>query len=212
MVLRIAHLLVEGACAGVSMASSPPAPPSRLCRSAHPRSPTSSHPATIQRDGPGLSGERARRHRSCPYHPPATSLTSHVHLTIVALTGHDAAASVAAGAEENADDDGDAVPDLAPSGPDVPAGAPPFPPEAATPHAHLGLPTDRDVVTVPIAVLPTRGPTACVSPLQIMTNRRAGCITSTPKGGRLWQPRPPRSPRPYAPGSIIRSSTRMDTR
>jgi hypothetical protein len=94
-----------------------------LCRSMHLRYPTSSHPATIQRDGPGLSGERARRHHSCPCHPPATSLTTHVHVTRVAPTGHDAAASVAAGAEENADDDGDDVPALAPSCPDVPAGA-----------------------------------------------------------------------------------------
>ena len=120
---------------------------------------------------PGLSGERARRHGSCPCHPPATSLTPHVHSTRVAPTGHDAAASVAAGAEENADDDGDDVPALAPSGPDVPPSATPFSPEAATPHAHLGLPPGRDVATVPLAVLPTRDPTACVSPPQLVTNR-----------------------------------------
>src|SRR5262245_23839516 len=69
-----------------------------------------SHPATIQRDGPGLRGQRAPRHGSCPCHPPATSWTPHVPSTRVAPTGHDAAASVAAGAEENTDDDGDDVP------------------------------------------------------------------------------------------------------
>jgi hypothetical protein len=63
------------------------------------------------------------------------SLTPHVHSTIVAPTGHNAAASFATGAEENTDDDGDDVPDLAPSCPDVPAGTPLFSPEAATPHA-----------------------------------------------------------------------------
>jgi hypothetical protein len=57
--------------------------------------------------------------------------------------------------------------------PDVPPDARPFSPEAATPHADLGLPTGRDVVTVPIAVLPKRDPTACVSQLQIVANRRA---------------------------------------
>ena len=113
--------------------------PAILCRSAHRRSLTSSHPATMQHDGPGLSGERARRHRSCQCHPPETSLTPPVHSTIVAPTDHDAAASVGAGAEENADDDGDDVPALAPSCHDVPPGATPFPPEAATPHAPLSL-------------------------------------------------------------------------
>lgn len=57
--------------------------------------------------------------------------------------------------------------------PDVPPDARPFSPEAATPHADLGLPTGRDVWTVPIAVLPKRDPTACVSHLQIVANRRA---------------------------------------
>jgi hypothetical protein len=169
-VLRIEHL-IESTCASFYAASSLPASRSPLCRSTHLRSPMSSHPATVQRDGPRLSGERARRHRSCQGHPPATLLTPHVHVTRVAPTGHDAAASVAAGAEENADDDGDDVPALAPSCHDVPPDAPPFSPEAATPHAQLGLPTGRNVVTVPLAVLPTRDPTARVSPLQIVTNR-----------------------------------------
>jgi hypothetical protein len=172
-VLRIEHLLIEGTCASVYAASSPPAPPSPLCRSAHLHSPIWSHPATIRRDGPGLRGQRAPRHRSCSCHPPEMSVTPHVHSTLVTPTGHDAAASVAAGTEEDIDDDGDEVPDHAPSCPGVPAGAPPFSPEAATPHAHLGLPMGRDIVTVPIAVLATRDPTARVSHLQVMTNRRA---------------------------------------
>jgi hypothetical protein len=58
---------------------------------------------------------------------------------MVAPSGHDAAASIAAGAEVNADDDGDDVPALDPSCHDVPPGATPFPPEAATPHAPLSL-------------------------------------------------------------------------
>jgi hypothetical protein len=94
-------------------------------------------------------------------------------VTRVAPTGHNAAASVAAGAEENADDDGNAIPALDPSCHGVPPGATPFPLEAATPHAHLGLAMGRDVVTVPSAVLATRDPAASVSHLQIVTNRRA---------------------------------------
>src|SRR5262245_3428043 len=94
MVHRIEHFLIEGTCARCYVASSAPAPPSPLCRSVHLRSPTSTHPATIQRDGPGLRGERARRHDSCSCHRPATSLTPHVHLTGVAPTGHDAAATL----------------------------------------------------------------------------------------------------------------------
>jgi hypothetical protein len=135
-VLRIEHLLTEGTCASFYAAASPPAPPSPLCRSTHLHSPMWSHPATIPRDGPGLRGKRIRRHHSCQCHPPETSLTPHVHSTLVAPTGHNVAASVASRAEENTDDDdGDDVPDRAPSRPDVPAGAPPFSPEAATPHA-----------------------------------------------------------------------------
>ena len=94
-------------------------------------------------------------------------------MTRVAPTGHNAAAFVAAGAEENADDDGNDIPALHPSCHSVPPGARPVPPEAATPHAHLGLAMGRDVVTVPSAVLATRDPTARVSHLQIVTNRRA---------------------------------------
>jgi hypothetical protein len=56
-------------------------------------------------------------------------------VTRVAPTGHDAAASVAAGAEENADGDGDDGPALARSCHNGPPGATPCPPEAATPHA-----------------------------------------------------------------------------
>jgi hypothetical protein len=76
-------------------------------------------------------------------------LTPHVHVTRVAPTDHDAAASVAAGAEENADDDGDDVPALAPSCPDVPAGATPFSSEAATPHAPLSLLKGGELTTAP---------------------------------------------------------------
>lgn len=147
MVRRIEHILVEGTCTSVSVASSPPAWPSPLCRSVHRGSPTAFHPATVPPNGPGLSGERARRHSSCACHPPETSLTSHVHVTRVAPTGHDAAASVAAGAEENADDDGDDVPDLAPSCYDVPPGTTLFPPEVATPHAPLSLPAGGVLTT-----------------------------------------------------------------
>ena len=64
-VLRIEHLLTEGTCASFYAASSPPAPPSPLCRSTHLHSPMWSHPATIPRDGPGLRGKRIRRHHSC---------------------------------------------------------------------------------------------------------------------------------------------------
>src|SRR5262249_9546604 len=85
MMLRSAHLRIEGTCASLSVASSPPAPPSLLCRSAHLRFPTSPHPATIQRDGPRLRGEKARRHSSCQCHPKETSLTPQCHLTSVAL-------------------------------------------------------------------------------------------------------------------------------
>jgi hypothetical protein len=95
IVLRIDHLLVEGACVGFSVASSPLAQPSPLCRSAHLLSPPSAYPTTIQGDGPGLRGERAQRHSSCQCQPPGTVLTRHVHSTIVVPTGHDAAASVA---------------------------------------------------------------------------------------------------------------------
>src|SRR5215510_8873111 len=65
-----------------------PAPPSPLCRSAHLHSPMWSHPATIQHDGPGLRGERVRRHHSCQCHPSETSLTPPVHATLVAPTGN----------------------------------------------------------------------------------------------------------------------------
>ena len=95
VVLRIDHLLVEGACVGFYVASSPLAQPSPLCRSAHLLSPPSAYPTTIQGDGPGLRGERAQRHSSCQCQPPGTVLTRHVHSTIVVPTGHDAAASVA---------------------------------------------------------------------------------------------------------------------
>jgi hypothetical protein len=57
--------------------------------------------------------------------------------------------------------------------PDVSPDATLVSPEAATPHAHLCLPTGWDGVTVPIAVLPKREPTACVSHLQSVTTRRA---------------------------------------
>jgi hypothetical protein len=70
-------------------------------------------------------------------------------VTRVAPTGHDAAASVAAGAQENADDDGDDVPDLAPSGHAVPPGARPFPPEVATPHAPLSFLKGGALTTAP---------------------------------------------------------------
>jgi len=47
------------------------------------------------------------------------------------------------------------------------------PPEAATPHTHPSPLLDRDLVTVPLTVFPTRDLTPCVSPLQIVTSRRA---------------------------------------
>jgi hypothetical protein len=96
-----------------------------------------------------------------------------VHSTLVVPTDHDAAASFAAGAEENADDDGDDIPALDPSCHGVPPSAPPFSPEAAMPHAHLSLAMGRDVLTVPSALLATRDPAARVFHLQIVTNRRA---------------------------------------
>jgi hypothetical protein len=148
-VIRIAHLLIEGTWASVYAASSPLAPLSSLCRSAHLRPPTASHPATVQRDASGLKGERPRRHRSCPCHPPATPLTPRVHVTRVAPMYHNAAASVAAGAEEQAEDDGGDAPALAPSCPDGPPGAPPCPPEAATPHAPLSLLKGEALTTAP---------------------------------------------------------------
>ena len=106
------------------------------------------HPTPPLRDGSRIGDETVRWHRSCPCHPSETSLTPHVHSTLIAPTGHDAAASVAAGAEENTDDDGDDIPDLAPSCPYAPAGAPPFPPEAAKPHAPPSLLKD-EALTMP---------------------------------------------------------------
>ena len=74
--------------------------------------------------------------------------------------------------EEAPDADGSSPPLPHPSCPDMPPDAQRFSPEAATPHAHLGLPAGWEVVTVPIAVL-KREPTARVSPLRIVTSRRA---------------------------------------
>jgi hypothetical protein len=71
MVRRIEHRLVSGGWAGFSPVSSPLAQPSTPCRSAHLRSPSSSPPATIPRDGARLGGERAGGHGSCEGHPRA---------------------------------------------------------------------------------------------------------------------------------------------
>jgi hypothetical protein len=77
VVLRIAHLLIEGACAGFFVASLSPAQPSPLCRSTHLRSSTAFHPATIPCDGAGLGGERASGHSSCQRKPAAILLAQH---------------------------------------------------------------------------------------------------------------------------------------
>jgi hypothetical protein len=45
--------------------------------------------------------------------------------------------------------------------------------EAATPHAHPSPLMGRNLVTVRITVLKIRDLTLCVSPLQIVTSRRA---------------------------------------
>jgi hypothetical protein len=137
MVLRIEHLLVSGAWAGFSSASSRPAQPSPLYTSAHLRSPTSSHPAVIQRDGAGLRGERAHGHDSCSSDSVEMLLTWHFNSIAVVPICHDAAAPFAVRAQEIANDDGDDFPGLDPSCNGVPPSARPFPPEASTPRTRM---------------------------------------------------------------------------
>jgi hypothetical protein len=87
MALRIEHRLIEGACASFHAASSPPAQPSPLCRSAPLLSSTSSPPVTIPRDGAGLGGERAGGHGSCHRTPATIPLTQQCSSRHVAPPG-----------------------------------------------------------------------------------------------------------------------------
>src|SRR4030095_10917004 len=92
-----------------------------------------------------LLPEQSYNHLTCISHP-----------TIVAPTRPDAAAFLAARAEETADDEADilTIPYLSSSRHDVPPCATPFPPEAATPHAGLSLAVGRALSPAPISVPP----------------------------------------------------------